>query len=82
MEQLGLQVIDIYSETPKTMQKDSLGRLIFASDPDYCCYLNKTQPMDKILQANDVWINGVRGGTAAIDFPIISPSENRFEVIL
>ena len=60
MQQLELQVIDIYSETPKTMQKDALGRLIFASDPDYCCYLNKTQPMEKVLQSNDVWINGVR----------------------
>jgi len=59
-ELLELQVIDIYSETPKAMQKDTLGRLIFTSDPDYCCYLNKTQPMDKILQSNDIWINGVR----------------------
>lgn len=59
-EQLGLQVIDLHSQTPKNMQKDAVGRLLFTSDPDYCCYLNKTQPMDKILQTHDIWINGVR----------------------
>ncbi len=60
-EQLGLQVIDLYSHTPKNMQKDAEGRLLFTSDPDYCCYLNKTQPMEKILQIHDIWINGIRG---------------------
>lgn len=59
-EVLGLQVIDLQSETPKIMQKDASGRLLFTSDPDYCCYLNKTQPMEKVLQAHDIWINGVR----------------------
>lgn len=60
-EQLGLQVIDLYSHTPKNMQKDAVGRLLFTSDPDYCCYLNKTQPMEKVLQIYDIWINGIRG---------------------
>ena len=57
---LGMQVIDLHSQTPKNMQKDAVGKLLFTSDPDYCCYLNKTQPMEKILQTNDIWINGVR----------------------
>ncbi len=60
-KQLGLQVIDLYSHTPKNMQKDAEGRLLFTSDPDYCCYLNKIQPMEKILQIHDIWINGIRG---------------------
>lgn len=59
-EILGIQVIDLYADTPKIMQRDAQGRLLFTSDPDYCCYLNKTQPLEKILQAQDVWINGVR----------------------
>ena len=57
---LDMEVIDIQSSTSKNMQKDSRGRLLFASDPDYCCYLNKTQPMEKVLRTHDVWINGVR----------------------
>jgi phosphoadenosine phosphosulfate reductase len=59
-ETLGIRVIDLYADTPKIMQRDAQGRLLFTSDPDYCCYLNKTQPLEKILQAQDVWINGVR----------------------
>jgi len=60
-EKFGLKVIDLYSQTPKNMQKDAVGRLLFTSDPDYCCYLNKTQPMEKVLQIYDIWINGIRG---------------------
>ena len=55
-----LKVIDVTADTPKIMQKDARGRLLFTSDPDYCCYLNKTQPMEKVLQAHDIWVNGVR----------------------
>src|SRR5436190_17692166 len=40
----GLNVIDLKSDVPKYMQRDSEGKLLFASDPDHCCYLNKTQP--------------------------------------
>jgi phosphoadenosine phosphosulfate reductase len=48
------------------MQVDSESRLLFASDPDHCCYLNKTQPMDGILRSFDVWINGVRADQSAV----------------
>ncbi len=57
---LGIEVHDIYPATPKSMQKDVQGKLLFTSDPDFCCYLNKTQPMEAILQSHDVWINGIR----------------------
>ena len=55
-----LNVIDLKSPTPRNMQKDSNGRLFFTSDPDFCCHLNKIQPLEPILQQFDVWINGVR----------------------
>jgi len=60
-ESFGLDVRNVFPLTPKSMQKDATGKLLFASDPDYCCYLNKTQPMEPILAEYDVWINGVRG---------------------
>ncbi len=59
-QQFGLPLVDLKSSTPKNMQKDASGRLLFTSDPDYCCYLNKTQPLDMILRSHDVWINGIR----------------------
>ena len=62
----GLNTIDLYSATPKYMQKDSHGQLLFTSDPDHCCYLNKVQPLESILMSYDVWINGVRADQSSI----------------
>ncbi len=50
----------LQSAIPKSQQKDSDGQLLFTSDPDYCCFLNKTQPMEPVLKKYDVWINGIR----------------------
>ncbi len=61
----GINTIDLKSDVPKFMQRDASGNLLFTSDPDHCCYLNKTQPMDAILLAHDVWINGVRADQSA-----------------
>ncbi len=55
-----LQVIDTVPLIPKSQQKDAVGNLLFTSDPDYCCYINKIQPLESVLFENDVWINGVR----------------------
>jgi phosphoadenosine phosphosulfate reductase len=61
-----LNVIDLKSEVPKFMQRDSAGNLLFTSDPDHCCYLNKTMPMDSVLRSHDVWINGVRADQSSV----------------
>lgn len=55
---LNLKIVE--SPTPKIHQRDWGGKFLFASDPDYCCYLNKTLPMEPVLAEFDVWINGVR----------------------
>jgi phosphoadenosine phosphosulfate reductase len=62
----GLNTIDLKSSTPKNMQKDKDGRLLFTSDPDHCCYLNKIQPMESILMSYDIWINGVRADQSKV----------------
>lgn len=59
-EQFGLQVHDLHSAVPKTQQRDGTGRSLYAIDPDFCCYLNKTQPMEAMLEKYDVWITGIR----------------------
>ncbi len=64
-ERLGLNVVDLYSDIPKSMQKDHEGKLFFVSDPDHCCSINKTQPMEKVLASHDIWINGVRADQSA-----------------
>lgn len=60
IEQLGLKVIHVESAIPKLAQRDAAGRFHYASDPEYCCYLNKTKPMEPILGQYDIWITGVR----------------------
>lgn len=65
-QEFGLKVLNVASEVPKFMQRDGEGNLLFASDPDHCCYLNKTMPMDSILQSHDVWINGVRADQSSV----------------
>tara|TARA_R110002096_G_scaffold4954_11_gene23239 strand:- start:14958 stop:15614 length:657 start_codon:yes stop_codon:yes gene_type:complete len=56
----GMNFIGLSAEVPKIQQRDSNGQLFFTSDPDYCCYLNKTKPLEPILMTHDVWINGIR----------------------
>ncbi|MDZ7606675.1 MAG: phosphoadenylyl-sulfate reductase [Cyclobacteriaceae bacterium] len=58
---LGLNLINLKPETPKVMQLDPDGKLLFTSDPEHCCFLNKTQPMERVMLQYDVWINGIRG---------------------
>ena len=72
----GLDVRDVYPLTPKSMQKDANGKLMFASDPDHCCFMNKTQPMEPILAEFDVWINGVRADQSDVrkNFKVESPA--------
>lgn len=56
-----INTIDLKPSTPKFMQRDNHGKLLFTSDPDHCCHLNKTIPLENILRSNDIWITGIRG---------------------
>ncbi len=51
---------------PRSLQKDIDGKFYYVSDPDYCCHINKVEPMDAILAEYDVWINGVRASQSAV----------------
>ena len=57
---LNLNLINVFPKVSKINQKDCNGNLLYTSDPDYCCYLNKTDPMESALAEYDVWINGIR----------------------
>jgi len=58
--EFGLEIIGLASDTPKIHQLNEKGQLMYVSDPDYCCYLNKVKPLEPILMQHDVWINGIR----------------------
>jgi phosphoadenosine phosphosulfate reductase len=62
----GLNLKIATSVMPRSMQKNSEGNFLFSSDPDYCCHINKVEPMEPILQEYDVWINGVRADQSEV----------------
>lgn len=64
-KQLELNVVDLRSDVPRISQMGEDGRLLYATDPDRCCSINKTQPMEKWLMTHDIWINGVRAEQSA-----------------
>ncbi|NNE35184.1 MAG: phosphoadenylyl-sulfate reductase, partial [Rhodothermales bacterium] len=57
---LGLRVVDLRPDVAKSEQRTPDGRLLFASDPDRCCHINKVVVLDAYLRNYDVWISGVR----------------------
>lgn len=59
-KEFAINVLNVESSVPKIQQRNGQGNFYFTSDPDYCCFLNKVQPMQPLLQQFDVWVNGVR----------------------
>jgi phosphoadenosine phosphosulfate reductase len=55
-----LNIINLTSNVPRHMQKDAQNKLLFTSDPDYCCHINKVAPLEPLLWSYDIWINGIR----------------------
>lgn len=60
VDRFGLRLVDVKSSTDRSQQRDEHGHFYFTSDPDTCCYINKTQPLEPLLMQYDVWVNGVR----------------------
>jgi phosphoadenosine phosphosulfate reductase len=66
VHEFGLNLKVATSVLPRNMQKNSVGNFLFSSEPDYCCHINKVEPMEPILQEYDVWIYGVRADQSEV----------------
>ena len=62
---LKIRVEVLRSPVNRIQQRDGSGRLLFASDPDHCCHLNKVLPLEPVLLSNDVWVSGLRASQSA-----------------
>lgn len=60
IEMFGLNVINISTGLGHDNFKFQYGNL-YEIDPDLCCHINKTQPLQEALEGYDAWIAGVRG---------------------
>lgn len=64
--QMELRLINLRSRIPRSQQRDAWGNLFFTSDPDYCCYMNKVQPLEELLAEFAVWVSGIRRDQSAV----------------
>ncbi len=80
-KRFNLEFIDLFSAVPRNQQRDAAGNLLFTSDPDYCCHINKVQPLDPILLQYDVWINGIRRGQNANRARMNKEEKSKFDVL-
>ncbi|MFS4436698.1 phosphoadenylyl-sulfate reductase [Paracoccaceae bacterium GXU_MW_L88] len=77
-KELGLTNIQVVRATDEMIKKvDPFGRLHMA-DPDACCNLRKTVPLDIALESYDGWINGRRRGQtqARSELPPVETDEH------
>jgi phosphoadenosine phosphosulfate reductase len=83
-ERLGLKDVRILRATDEDIQsRDPYGALRF-SDPDACCDLRKTLPLERALAGFDGWITGRKryqtGGRATLEFFELEESTGRIKV--
>ncbi|MFT6868298.1 MAG: phosphoadenosine phosphosulfate reductase [Cyclobacteriaceae bacterium] len=79
--EFGINVMEVKSSMPRYMQRDSEGKLLFTSDPDHCCYINKTAPTEHLLRNHDIWINGVRGDQSSVRKAMTTEQAAPFDTI-
>ena len=76
-----LNIIELFASIPRSMQRDAQGRLLFTSDTDYCCHINKVEPLEPILHEYDIWISGVRADQSSIRKAMQIEQEGKHGVI-
>ena len=72
-------VRDVRPQQTVAQQDAAYGKDLYASDPDLCCTLRKTQPLDETLDTYEAWATGVRRGEtqARANTPVVSFDERR-----
>lgn len=57
---LNIDIITLRSEIPYLAQRHDMGLFNYSIDPDFCCEMNKVNPLEKHLQEGDILISGIR----------------------
>ncbi|UIJ34423.1 phosphoadenylyl-sulfate reductase [Allobranchiibius sp. GilTou73] len=74
--------VNVVSLTPAQTvaeQDDTYGARLYERDPDLCCALRKTHPLDEALDGYDAWATGLRRVESAsrANTPVVSFDERR-----
>jgi phosphoadenosine phosphosulfate reductase len=59
-KEFNLEIITISSNKDYLNQRTNSGLMLYSQDTDRCCYINKVEPIDDLLNLGDAWISGVR----------------------
>ncbi|MCF2904171.1 phosphoadenylyl-sulfate reductase [Octadecabacter sp. CECT 8868] len=69
---LGLRNVQVIRASREAVFERDNENLLHLHDPDACCHLRKTEPLEKALQGYDAWISGRKrfqsGSRAALEF--------------
>jgi phosphoadenosine phosphosulfate reductase len=82
VDRLGLQNIrNIHPDADDLRLLDSGGEL-HKTDPDMCCHIRKTAPLEKALEGFDAWISGRKRfhGASRASIPTIEVADGRLKV--
>jgi len=72
---LGLNLMTVRPEIPREAFLRTYGEDIQERDPDFCCYHNKVEPMQRALDGMVAWVAGVRKDQTAhrLEFRYLEP---------
>jgi phosphoadenosine phosphosulfate reductase len=78
-ERYRLRVLDVVPAQTVAEQDAQYGARLHDRDPNLCCALRKTAPLDAALGRYDAWINGLRRVDAPTraDTPVVAYDEKR-----
>lgn len=81
---LGLTNVRHVGPDPASVERYDAAGTLHKSDPDFCCHLRKTEPLDAVLDGYLGWITGRKRfqGGARADLPLIErePATGRIKV--
>lgn len=60
VEDWGINLVNLRSKVSKNQQIAANGEFLFANNPEYCCHINKVEPLDDEIEKYNVWIAGLR----------------------
>lgn len=79
-----VRVVTLHAAQNVAEQDETYGERLHGRDPDLCCALRKTHPLDDALGGYDAWATGLRRSESAsrVDTAVVSFDERRERIKL
>jgi phosphoadenosine phosphosulfate reductase len=60
VKEWSLNLKNIRSKVTRLQQRDAQGQFLYTTNPEYCCHINKVEPLDEEIIKYDIWVAGLR----------------------